>query len=242
MKIFRGFHRIAGYLALGPLVLGIALAQEEPRNLFASAPPDVDQALKARIAKFYQFFVAGKFRQADALVAEDSKDIFFAAEKRRFQDFSIGSITYSDNFTTAVAVVSCGTDQSFMGQKFPIKLPLTSFWKLEDGEWYWYVIPPDQQKTYHTPGGDMPRPPTAEEQSAASNNQSQASIIRPQISPEQLMKAVQLDREMLTFDSSKASKQEIHMTNTLGGPVSVSATTPIKGLKITPAKRELDAK
>ena len=242
MKIFPGLHRIAATLALGPLVLGLALAQEEPRNIFASAPPDVDQALRARIAKFYQFFVAGKFRLADALVAEDSKDVFFAAEKRKFQDFSIGSVTYSDNFTKAVAVVSCGTDQSFMGTKFPIKLPLTSFWKLEDGEWFWYVIPADQQKTYHTPGGDMPRPPTAEEQNSTANNSAPTSIIRPMISPEQLMKAVQLDREMLTFDSSKASKQVIHLTNSLGGRVSVAATTPIKGLKVTPSKGEMDAK
>ena len=88
----------------------------------------------------------------------------------------------------------------------------------------------------------MPRPPTAEEQSAAATNSTPTSIVRPMISPEQLMKAVQLDREGLTFDSSKASKQVIHLTNTLGGPVRITATTPIKGLKVTPLKSEVDAK
>ena len=70
----------AGILVL--LLGGIALAQEAG-NIFEKAPPEVDEALRARITRFYQAFIDGKFRLADALVADDSKDVFFAAEKRR---------------------------------------------------------------------------------------------------------------------------------------------------------------
>ena len=48
----------------------------------AEAPsPEVDQALRARIAEFYQDHVGGKFRQAEALVAEETKDYFYSASQ-----------------------------------------------------------------------------------------------------------------------------------------------------------------
>jgi hypothetical protein len=36
--------------------------------------PEVDQALRARIGEFYPDHVGGKFRQAEALVAEETED------------------------------------------------------------------------------------------------------------------------------------------------------------------------
>ena len=43
-------------------------------------PPEVDQALRARISEFYQDHVDGKFRQAEALVAAETKDSFYGAK------------------------------------------------------------------------------------------------------------------------------------------------------------------
>jgi hypothetical protein len=227
---------LAGPLLLGPVFLASA-AQEEPRNLFEKAPPDVEQALKSRVAKFYQYFVEGKFRLADALVAEESKDVFFAAEKRKYKDFSVGSPKYSDNFTKATVVTSCGTDYSMMGNRMDISLPVLSFWKIENGEWFWYVPPPGDK--YFTPLGEMPRP----KEGPGNMNTTQHTPIqpvRPMISPEQIMKAVRADRDSVVFNSSKASTQEVHLKNTLPGSVSVSSTTAIRGLTITPAKTNLN--
>jgi hypothetical protein len=47
-------------------------AAQQPAELFSKAPPTVDAALRARISKFYQLHVESKFRQAEALVAEDT--------------------------------------------------------------------------------------------------------------------------------------------------------------------------
>jgi hypothetical protein len=41
-------------------------------------PREVDQAL--RISEFYQDHVGGKFRQAEALVAAETKDSFYGAK------------------------------------------------------------------------------------------------------------------------------------------------------------------
>jgi hypothetical protein len=43
-----------------------------------SASPEVDPARSARIGEFYQEQVGGKFRQAEALVAEETKDYFYS--------------------------------------------------------------------------------------------------------------------------------------------------------------------
>ena len=44
-------------------------------------PPEVDQALSARIGEFYQDQVGGKFRQAETLVAEETKEYFYSASQ-----------------------------------------------------------------------------------------------------------------------------------------------------------------
>ena len=46
-----------------------------------ASPPEVEQALCARIGEFYQDQVGGKFRQAEALVAEETKDYFYSASQ-----------------------------------------------------------------------------------------------------------------------------------------------------------------
>jgi hypothetical protein len=227
---------LAGPLLLGPLFLASA-AQEEPRNLFEKAPPDVEEALKSRVTKFYQYFIEGKFRAADAMVAEDSKEDFFAAEKRKYKGCDVGAPKYSEGFTKAMVVTSCGTTYSSMGRTLDVKLPIVSFWKLENGEWMWYVLPPGDK--YYSPIGEMPRP--HEGPGNMNTTQAPAQPMRPVISPEQIMKAVRADRESVVFNSSKASTQEIHLKNTLPGSVTVTSNTAIKGLTITPGKASLNA-
>ncbi len=222
-------------LAAGLVLLASALAQEEPRNLFEKAPPDVDQSLKARVAKFYQLFVDGKFRLAEALVAEDSKDVFFAAEKKKYGSCDQGSIAYSDNYTKAKAVVSCDTNYFAMGRQIPVKVPITSLWKLQDGEWFWYVIPPSQLTEYNTPVGTAKRPP----EESGDTPSAPAPMVRPMVSAEQVMKAVRVDRDSVDFNSAKPSQQEIQLKNTMPGSVTVIASTGIAGMSVKPARAEI---
>ena len=53
-----------------------ALLAQSPEELFEKAPPHVDQTLRERVKIFYQAHVDGKFRVADTVVHEDSKDAF----------------------------------------------------------------------------------------------------------------------------------------------------------------------
>jgi hypothetical protein len=140
------------------LVVPLAFAQT-PSDL--NKPPDaVDKALRERIAGFYQLLVDGKFRQAEALVADDTKDFFYDMSKPKYLSFEIGEIVYSDQFTRAKAIVLCEQNiplPGFAGK--PLKFPQPSLWKLVDGVWYWYV---DQIALRQTPFGVMnPSPPAS---------------------------------------------------------------------------------
>ena len=92
--------RLSGFwvLACLPLIALEMIAQEKP----AAA---VDEALRARIGKFYQAHVDGKFRSAEQYVAEDSKDFFFEMEKQRYLSFREPEISYSDHFTKAKVIM-----------------------------------------------------------------------------------------------------------------------------------------
>jgi len=134
-------------------VAALSLWGQTAADVFEKAPPEVDKALRERIAFFYQCHVDGKFRLADQVVAENSKDAFFAAEKPRYRGFEIVRIVYSDNFTRARAVVAVDTDFMAPGiGKIPVKAPLVSLWKLENGQWWWYV---DPNAGRQTPFGTM---------------------------------------------------------------------------------------
>jgi len=129
------------------LVTGSLFAQGT-EAIFQSAPPDIDQALRERIREFHQHHVDGKFRQADTLVHEASKDAFFSAEKLKLKSFEIKHIKWEENFTQArvITVVPVDLDVPGFGQMKNVPRPLTSFWKLEGGQWWWVTIPYDPCK------------------------------------------------------------------------------------------------
>lgn len=117
------------------------------------APAEVDKALRSRVEIFFQAHVDGKPRVADQVVAEDSKDFFFEIPKPRYFSFEILKTEYSDEFTKATVTVNCEEEVMMMGLgKMKVKMPRTSTWKLENGQWYWYF---DQKAQRETPFGKM---------------------------------------------------------------------------------------
>ena len=231
------------FVPLLPLALGFVCAQEAG-NIFEKAPPDVDEALRGRITKFYQAFVQGKFRQADAFVAEDSKDVFFAMEKKQYKACEPGTVTYSDNFTKAKAVVSCDTKYFMMGREIPVKLPITSEWVLQDGEWYWHVIPINERTMINTPIGPVKVPPAAKpgEETPPAATTTTPSRPDPLVLLGQINKAVKVDRDSININPTKASKEEIHVKNSMPGTVTLTADFGgIDGLSVKPPKADIGA-
>ena len=105
------------------------------QSIFQKAPPGVEEALRDRVDRFYSLYQQSKFRQAEALVAEESRDLYYGMSKVPIRGFKVESIEWSDNFQTAKVLVSCQyvTPRTANAE---IYVPVTGKWKLMGGEWY----------------------------------------------------------------------------------------------------------
>jgi len=211
---------------------------QESSDLFDKAPPPIDEALRARVDTFYQAHVSGKFREAFALVAEDSQDAFFAAPKAQFKKCETVRINWSEQFTKAKVVESCDGEFRFHGQTAPVKRPMSSDWKLVDGQWYWCFVKPDMRQTPFSPTGLAPITNVAP---AASPGKLPSSDEVNTLAAG-ILQRVKVDKTTIKLRSDESSKDELHVRNEMPGAISFTVgQVAIPGLKITPAKTELQA-
>ncbi len=199
------------WLPLAALCAPYLFAQS-PADLFEQAPPHLDSALRERVKKFYQAHVDGKFRLADQYVAEDSKDAFFEAEKIRYKSFELIRIAYSEKFTRAAVTVTCETEMLVGLQRVPVKVPLTTRWKLENGEWFWYLPPRGAVVT--TPFGTM---------KAGEETPQGARLPTSLPDLDTLMRQVKADRTEVRLSSYEAAAEEVRITNETGGSITLYA-------------------
>ncbi len=130
--LYRGtFDRAALSFTLISVFAAAAFAQ--------TPPPEVDKALRARVTEFFELHVDGNYRKAFEMVAEDTKDYYFANQKIHPKSFQITGVKFSDNF--AKATVDLTTDQEMPQAEFRgavVPIPMTTLWKIEEGKWVWY--------------------------------------------------------------------------------------------------------
>jgi hypothetical protein len=146
------------------LFLALAAAAPAQQPLSSSQPPD-EEALRARVQQFYQLQVDKKYRQAEALVAEDTKDWFYNSAKGNLLGFTIQKVDLKDNNTRAEVTIKAKSTMLMMGRgMMPYEMPAVSTWKVENGQWMWYLDPAvatrspfGQLRT--TPGGATPSGP-----------------------------------------------------------------------------------
>jgi hypothetical protein len=226
-------------LAFSSLLLlsGLAASGQDPSSVFDKAPPAIDEALRARVGKFYGAFVAGKFKEAYLLVADDSQDKFFELSKDEYKSFEIVKINYSDNFTKATVVTAIKSDWRWHGQVTLTTFPLTTNWIVIDGQWYWHYVKPAMVPNPFSPTGFVPLP-------ADSPTDKAAALVKdiPGASRAILAKVVALDKPYVRLRSYETSQDVVHVRNDMPGQISLKVDKPdIPGLKITLGKTDLMA-
>jgi len=216
--------------------LAFVLWVQNPAELFQKAPPAVDEALRARISKFFQAHVDGKFRAAMEVVAEDSKDAFFSANKPRCYSFEIVRIAYSEDFTHATATVTCEMDHPSPGLGgVKVNAPRTSLWKLEGGQWCYYI---DPSQGYQTPFGLMKPGPGQ----ATNIPPSIASGVSPEANADaaRLLSWVKANKLEIRLSASQAGSDELTLTNRGAGTAQlIMQYAPMPGLEITLDRKTL---
>lgn len=109
---------------------GASFGQAAGSSGFNRPPAGVDEALRARILEFYRLEQEGRFRQAEGLVCEESRDRYYDMEKRRWTSVELIQTLYEDNFTKARATMALGTTMNTFSGPLPVKAPLTSLLSL----------------------------------------------------------------------------------------------------------------
>jgi len=194
----------------------------QPNEPFKPRPPaGVDEALRARAQEFFDLHIQGKFRKAEELVAEDTKEFFYSGNKPRYLSCEFIRIDYSDNFTKANVLMDC--EQYVMMPGFansPMKIPTPSAWKLENGKWCWYV---DQDALRNTPWGRMEPGPFPAKGGAAPHP---LPIIPT--SPDFVYKQVRLDKDAVRLKAGESA--EVTISNGAPGPMTLSLQTTVPGV------------
>ena len=227
-------------LTLSSLLLlsGFTAFGQDSSEMFDKAPPAIDEALRARVGKFYGAFVSGKFKEAYLLVANDSQDAFFELSKDQYKSFEIIKTRYSDNFTKAVVVSAIKSDWRWHGVVTPTTFPLTTNWKIEDGEWCWYYVKPTKVASPFSPTGFITVPPDTP---AADKNA--AALPRNVVGSAQgILSKVGVDKRSVRLRSYETSRDVVHVRNDMPGAVTLNLDNlEMAGLKITLGKTQLQA-
>jgi hypothetical protein len=224
------------------LVAGSLMWGQDPADLFEKAPPPIDEALRARVDQFYRAYMAGKFRDAYPLVAEDSQDAFLESSKDAYKACETLKIRYSENFTRASVLESCKGEWRWHGQTIPTQIPLTTNWKQVDGQWFWTFVKPTYAPNPFSPTGFVRIPSEKEIAEGGPRPVIPQMPTDPAAFTRNMLAKVKLDRTAITLRSSESSHEEVHVRNELPGSISISVDNlPQPGLTITPAKTQLNA-
>lgn len=212
---------------LVPVVAATALAQQQSPEAAAA-----EAGLRARVQEFFQLQVEKKYRQAEALVAEDSKDAYYDEKKFNIRNFTIEKIELFDNNTKAKVTIKAGVTLLIpaAGRTLDLDAPATTLWKIDHDQWTYYVEPGTK---IVTPFGSLDaRGPGAP---PASNMVGKAPDIAT------LQSAVKADRDAVILTATEP-EQSITVTNSLPGAVDLSLNGDrIDGFTVEIRKTRLEA-
>jgi hypothetical protein len=215
---------------------GLAAFGQNPSDLFDKAPPAIDEALRAQVGKFYQAFIAGKFKEAYLLVADDSQDKFFELSKEQYKGCEIIKVHYTENFTKAAVVTSCKADWRFHGTVVLTTFPLTSNWEVVEGQWLWHFEKPTMVASPFSPTGFVPVP--------ADSTPNPTALVPKDIpgAAKAILAKVTLDKPSVSLRSYEASQDVVHVRNDMPGQVKPKLDKPTQaGLTVTVGKTDLNA-
>jgi hypothetical protein len=217
-------------LSLLPLWCLVAFSQENVPS--ESAPPEVDQALRARVAQFYSANISGKWRDAFQVVADDMQNEYLAAAKETYDRCDTVKIIYSDNFTKATVRENCHGEYRVRNAHIPGIIPLTSTWKVVDGQWYWYYVKPTEMMTPFGVSTSTPGDPKAAGSSPVTTN-IETVLKDPALMAKGILNQIKVDKKEIHLLGYETSRDELHVSNTMPGTVSVVVScAPVPGFRI----------
>lgn len=208
-------NRFAAFLTSLALACGCVHAQSAA-DAFQRAPAGLEDALRERVTAFYGLHKEGKFRQAEAMVCEDSKDLYYDSDKRRWTSVEITRVVFEKDFQQAKVLVTLGTEMSQKGVRVPALFPFNSTWKVESGQWCHHIPPPAKGETV-TPFGVMKQSENPGGQAAMP-----AIPASAQAAAAQILSAIRFSKRELKVKGYERSSDELEVHNGLQGALQLA--------------------
>ncbi len=215
------------------IVLLACSGSAQTGTLFKKAPAGVEEALRARVTQFFDLQSDNKFRAAESLVCDDTKDYYYNLNKKSPRGYEIDRVIFDDGFAAAEVVVTVGGEVVTIAGVMQVKAPVGTRWRLENSNWCYY-IPDRDQKFIRTPFGEI----NVEEEKKNRKPGFQQSTIKP-VTVGDLQRAVSASAQTVIFDATKPAAAEVEFTNTLPGVAKIAlegVLPPGIKVKITPAE------
>lgn len=181
--------------------------------------PEKEAELKARVSKFWDGFVAGKYRASDAYVSDEAKEDFFSWPKKKIKGYAIDRILYVKDGKSAKVLTLVDTTLAMMGVgAMEIKQPVETWWREEDGGWFWFQPKNEVRDTpfgkmeSNAKSGDAPLIPTG------------AINLNPDLNA--LMNSVKPDRNDVRFVEGQPGSEVVSFPNGMPGVVTFTIDSP----------------
>ena len=228
-------------LCLLPLWCLAAFSQDVPVPS-ENAPPEINQALRARVTQFYSANISGKWRDAFQVVADDMQNEYLSASKDTYDRCDTIKISYTDNFSKAIVRENCHGEYRWHNSHIPATIPLTSTWKVVDGQWFWYFQKPTEVMTpwgLSTITPDDPKTPG----STTVNTNIETVLKDPASMAKAILSQIKVDKKAIHLLGYESSKDELHISNTMPGTISVLINcAPLPGFHIKQASVDIGPK
>lgn len=215
----RLFQTTAVALLMSLAIPHAGVAQTLSQQL-KKAPNGLEEALRQRVANFYQSLVDKRFRDAEDMMLQESRAIFYEMQKTKYEGFRIEEIKYNDDYSEAEVLVAL--DYLFVSPRVGRMnqvLPAWGNWKYQDGQWWFYY---KKVTSRDSPFGGKWTPgpyPEAGEQFQT----------RKDMTVEQLTAAVKLSKREFQLSGDAAAEDSVTITNGLGSDVEVDLTVGTVG-------------
>jgi len=206
---------------LFPAVAITAWAQQT-----SPATAEAEKALRDRVQQFYQFQVDKKYRQAEGMVAEESKDDYYNGRKPDIRGFEIVKVQFQDDGDTkALVTIKAKVLTLALGAAQVFDFASPTYWKLENGQWCWYI--PAETKMA-TPFGTINTGTLGGARKLDTTGQAPGTIEAPDFAA--LRAKVTIDRESVQLDA-KGPDQAVTITNGLPGPLDLMVDPHVKQIR-----------
>jgi hypothetical protein len=224
----KGMHRIVLLALLGTAAFAQKEAPPADKPPAEKAPPELERAVLARVNEFYTMMVKQQYRQAEALIAEDTKDYYYGGSKPEVRKFEILGVEFSEHLTRARALTRCIEPVVVAG--FPpgeMNVTIPSLWKLENGNWFLYEDP----DKISNPSGLRTKIQSAIDGAAA-----KLGTAAPPGMPKEIPKDPGFVFGKLALDKSEVKLaaggvEKVVVSNSSEGPVSLELGYPLPGVE-----------